>query len=47
MKIKKNDTKKKAVKATEKAMMFIGDLYSGMPCFGRWYEPKMPAKLKK
>lgn len=44
---KEGTTKKVMVKVTEKAVGKLANFYSGMMCFGRWYEPKMPEKLKK
>ena len=39
--------KKAVAKATEKALVLLAEVFSTMPCSGRWYEPRMPAKLKK
>lgn len=36
-----------SVRIAEKVITKIADLYSGFICQGRWYEPKMPEKLKK
>lgn len=39
--------KKLMVKATEKSLISIADVFAGLPCAGPWYEPKMPKKIKK
>lgn len=36
-----------AVKATSKSLYSLAELFAGITCMGRCYEPKMPEKLKK
>ncbi len=48
MKKSTNDKIKKTIaKAAGKSLYTVADVFSGMLCGGRWYEPKMPEKLKK
>lgn len=48
MKNKTKQTVKQTVaKAAGKSFTTIADVFATLPCFGPWYEPKMPEKLKK
>jgi len=41
------NAKKTIAKTTGKAFVKLAELFSTISCATRWYEPKMPAKLKK
>lgn len=45
--MKKESRTNVAVKLVEKTVLKVADFYAGIMCNGRWYEPKMPEKLKK
>lgn len=47
MKKSKTNLKSVVVKASAKSLYTLADIFSSVMCHGRWYEPKMPEKLRK
>lgn len=43
----KRTMKEATIKVTSKSLYSIAELFAGMTCIGRCYEPRMPEKLKK